>query len=517
MSKQIRKTPPSSSDKGQVKGTEEAQNKQVLSHEFQELADHIREEVLGNNRVVALEHDKVLDKILEEAKPFNIRERLNMEGCDPKEINSKHLKILTIDEVKRIARTLGYCIGYNSGSIFLFNGEYWKEVENTRFVDFLVRIVKKLKFPWSIRKDAYFIKNLMFQFHTLALILDREQDLSTVKVNLKNGTYWISPTEKKLKQFNERDFIKYQLPFEFNPEATAPKWENYLNQVLPEKELQNVLSEYLGYVFIRNDSSVLKFEKVLILFGGGANGKSVAFHVVDAVIGKDNITNYSLQSLTDSTGYYRAKIGNCLLNYATEITGKLDVDNFKKIASGEPIEARLPYGEPFNLRQYGKLIFNCNELPRNVEQTNAFFRRFLIIPFKVTIPEEKQNKRLHLDIIESELDGVFNWILDGLERLISQGGFTPSPLIEEELKRYKTESDSVKCFLEGCGYDLVNKYGGFETLKDLYNEYREYCGEEGSLPVKKLNFRKRLEADGIPVERRGIGNVVLIEKRSAIK
>ena len=33
------------------------------------------------------------------------------------------------------------------------------------------------------------------------------------------------------------------------------------------------------------------------------------------------------------------------------------------------------------MTDYGKLMFNCNELPKEVEQTNAFFRRFIIIPF----------------------------------------------------------------------------------------------------------------------------------------
>ena len=65
---------------------------------------------------------------------------------------------------------------------------------------------------------------------------------------------------------------------------------------------------------------------------------------------------------------------------------------FKQMVSGEPVEARLPYGQPFILRQYAKLIFNRNELPKDVEHSNAYYRRFLIIPFDVTIPEHEQDK-----------------------------------------------------------------------------------------------------------------------------
>src|SRR5690606_16817975 len=110
-------------------------------------------------------------------------------------------------------------------------------------------------------------------------------------------------------------------------------------------------------------------------------------------------------------GYARAMLANKLLNYATEINGKLETSTFKQLVSGEPVEARLPYGEPFTLTNYAKLIFNCNELPKDVEQTHAYFRRFLIVPFEVTIPGTEQDKELSKKIIESELSGVFNWVL----------------------------------------------------------------------------------------------------------
>lgn len=115
--------------------------------------------------------------------------------------------------------------------------------------------------------------------------------------------------------------------------------------VLPQTELQSVLAEYLGYIFFK--SSSLKLEKVLLLYGTGANGKSVLFEIISALLGSESTTNFSLQSLTDEKGYQKAMIANKLLNYASEINGKLEASMFKKLISGEPVEARLPYG---NLR-----------------------------------------------------------------------------------------------------------------------------------------------------------------------
>ena len=251
--------------------------------------------------------------------------------------------------------------------------------------------------------------------------------------------------------------------------------------------------------FLGCDKNVLKEEKALVLYGGGANGKSVFFEIVSALLGDQNISNFSLQSLTNENGYFRAKLANKLVNYASEINGKLESSIFKQLVSGEPVEARLPYGQPFTLKQYAKLIFNCNELPKDVEQTNAFFRRFLIIPFNVTIPPEKQDKNLHNKIIENELSGVFNWVLEGLNRLLEQKGFSKCSAAEEAVAEYKKQSDSVKMFVEENNFVISpNEY---TLIKELYPHYRQYCSEDGYKAVSKVNFSKRLKNFNIIVQR----------------
>ena len=86
-----------------------------------------------------------------------------------------------------------------------------------------------------------------------------------------------------------------------------------------------------------------------------------------------------------------------IVNYGTDIKlTKIDAGMFKTMASGEPIEARLPYREPFMMTDYAKLIFNVNRMDSaNIEHTHGFYRRLLIIPFNVTIPDDEQDRDLH--------------------------------------------------------------------------------------------------------------------------
>ncbi len=190
----------------------------------------------------------------------------------------------------------------------------------------------------------------------------------------------------------------------------------------------------MGYLFIK--PAVLKLEKVLLLYGTGANGKSVFFDVMMALLGGGaNVSNASLESITKDKDYTRAMLANKLVNYASEISTKLDPSTFKTLSSGEPISARMIYGPPFTTN-YAKMIFNCNELPKETEQNHGFYRRFLIVPFDVTIPDREQDKELAQRIISSELSGVFNWVLDGLDRLLKNKQFTESSVVRQKVEDY---------------------------------------------------------------------------------
>src|SRR5690606_22459170 len=145
--------------------------------------------------------------------------------------------------------------------------------------------------------------------------------------------------------------------------------------------------------------------------------------------------------------------------------------------SGEPVDARLPYGEPFTLTHYGKLIFNCNELPRMVEHTHAFFRRFLIVPFGVTIPEEEQDRELAHKIISGGLAGLLTRVMGGLRGVLGEKGFTASEGVERMLQGYREESNSVALFLEE--QQLVRPVDSHITVGDLYASYRVFRLESG--------------------------------------
>lgn len=418
----------------------------------------------------------------------------------------KHYYIATIHEINDVAIANNWAIVEHNECIYLYNGSFWGRIEDQKFKVFLGKVAAKLGVPKIINDHYVFRDNLMKQFKATQIFPSPEIDNDKIYINLKdcilqieNGIVSKIPKNKEL-------FITYELPYNYEPEATCVKFLIFLNQVVPDISTQNLLAEYIGYLFIRNGSKSIKAEKILILFGSGANGKSVFGEIIKALLGIFNVSAYSLQQLTAEKGHHRAEIENKLLNLGTEIGSKLDADTLKKLASGESIEAERKYKNPFIMDNYAKMIFNCNQLPKDVEHTEAYFRRFLIVPFNVTIPEEKQDKELINKIVSTELPGILNWALSGLNRLLSQGKFTVSKESQETLKRYKIDTDPVLLFLEEL--NIVKSNDSYYTLKALFDAYNEFSSEYRFKSITKQTFKARLIANGFLISRLKAGLVI---------
>lgn len=421
-----------------------------------------------------------------------------------RKLTQKELIVCVIDELLKIAEEFKWGLCKMNGFIYIYTGEFWTLVETEDFKCFLGDAAWLMGLRKTDAKFYLFQDQLYQQFMVSARLNIEMKSSESALINLKNGTFEVSPQGTRLRDFSSKDALTYQLPFQFDETAESPIFRAYLNRVLPNEGLQNILAEFIGYIFSKH----LKLEKCLLLYGSGANGKSVFFDIVNALLGQQNISNFTLSNLGEE--HNRALIGDKLLNYGSEIKGSIEADIFKQLVSGEPIQCRLKYGNSFTLRNYAKLCFNCNELPKEVEQTEAFFRRFLIIPFNETIPEGERNPDLANEIIESELSGVFNWVLQGLQRLLTQKRFSDSEIVSAAVKHYKQQTDSVFQFLEESGYYKSSTSN--TLLKYIFPQYRTYCHNNGLSPLGKPNFSRRLILLGYFLTRRSNGMVVNLDQ-----
>lgn len=442
---------------------------------------------------------QIFKNILETIEPIDLREKVGHKAeLKDEQLKDSHYLISIVEEMVEKAQNLGLDLCTRNGFIYLFNSQYWEQVHELEMKIFLREV--SLKMAIDRYKAIHYAFNdvLLKQFYASLgkLVYDADQH---IKINLQNGTFLFGD-KRELRDFNKEDFLTYLLEFPYDEAATAPMFETYLNKVLPDISCQNILAEYLGYVFTKGH----KQQKCLLLYGSGSNGKSVFFDIVKALIGSKNLSTWSLRNLGDEN--CRALISNKLLNYSSEMDAQINKETFKQLVSGEPLQARLKYKDSFTIENYAKLMFNCNELPKDVEFNNAYFRRFIIVPFTETIPEAEQDKDLANKIIAKELSGIFNWILTGLVRLINQGKFSESEIADNALKEFQQDADSVYQFLNA--YNYKKNDAAKTRFMQLYHEYQEFCKNNGYRSLNTGNFRRRLEALNIYIKRVQNGNIV---------
>ncbi|MCK6695793.1 MAG: DNA primase, partial [Thermoanaerobaculia bacterium] len=288
----------------------------------------------------AAPHREILLRLLSMVKPVDFRKMAGLEEKPDEKLQKKHYIVVSVEEVLRLARLNNWALCRNGDLLYLYNGAYWSQLTADEVQTFLGEAARSMGIDRIDSCHYEFREKLYKQFLAVAYLPKPEPNRGSVLINLQNGTLEISRDGAKRRDFRAEDFLTYQLPFAYDPDAAAPVFHRYLNEVLPDEEKRRVVAEYLAYIFVK--PSFLKLEKALILYGSGANGKSVLFEVVEALLGRENVSNYSLQSLTDDKGYSRAKIVGKLVNYASEINASLEAAVFKALTSGEPVEARLP-------------------------------------------------------------------------------------------------------------------------------------------------------------------------------
>lgn len=448
---------------------------------------------------VIKEPEQVLNGLLEEISPINVRELLDLpDGVDTRQ---KHIIVATIKNLLEVAERNKWNLAKVFDYVYVYNGQFWQQLDKEEMKSFLGKAAVRMGFPDYEVRHYEFKDKLLRQFLSDAYLPAPLSAPDRVLINLQNGTMEFTAGWWQLREFRPAEFMTYQLPFSYIPAAECPMFDKYLQEVLPDENTRLVLQEFSGYIFTH-----LNLEKMLMLVGTGANGKSVFFNIISAIVGEQNMLNYSLGLFSHE--YNRAKLTNVLLNYSSEKGTELNPDTFKALVSGEPLQAREPYGKPFTLNNKVRFIINANELPRETEHTEAYFRRYLIIPFDVTITKEQRDIDLADNIIANELSGVFNWLLRGLERIIDKREFTYCEKSEKALEDFRLKSDSVALFVEEFNYVATDS--DKTPLFDLYKDYRRFCVDDGYKAVGKNKFSARLEKMGFIKTRMSSGSMAFL-------
>ena len=317
----------------------------------------------------------------------------------------------------------------------------------------------------------------------LNLLAPEQVQASSNLIALGNGIFNIAT--KQLQDFNPKIIIKNKIPINYNPEAYSEIVDITLNKICcNDKQLRLLIEEMIGYTLFRRN----ELGKCFILTGNGNNGKSTLLDVIQAMLGEDNLSSVSLKDLGERFKTYQLE--GKLANIGDDISNKYIDDNetFKKLVTGEKVNVERKGKDPFDFRNYSKLIFSANDLPRINDLSDGLKRRLIFIPFNAKFSKHDPDFDPFIKdklLTNESLEYLLKIGISALERVLKNNGFTASKASQEIWKQYEEVNNPVIAFLED------NKINN-EPTKDIYLRYSLYCNESGLRSLSRIAFSREV-------------------------
>ena len=309
--------------------------------------------------------------------------------------------------------------------------------------------------------------------------------MQTDRIHVANGTYFLDG-----RYTYKKEFCLNRLKVAYNEDASKPeRFLSFLNDLLYPEDIPT-LQEFLGYCLLPTN----KAQKMMVITGNGGEGKSRLGLVMRSILG-DNMNNGSIQSL-EKNRFFRANQEYKLLMVDDDmkmaalpetsylktmvtLEGKMDVE-----WKGKQGEQRIIYCR--------FLCFGNGPLTALYDRSFGFHRRQLILSVKDRDANRVDDPYLS-DKLEMEAEGIFLWMLEGLNRLIANNyNFTESEQAQKNLEEAFADSNNIPAFLESSGYIRFEE-GCQATSVHIYTAYLRWCKDNLEKPLSANTFKQYLK------------------------
>lgn len=387
----------------------------------------------------------------------------------------------------------------------VWNGSRWEEDAHGQIVEYAKQTARSIYAEAQVEPDAEKSRKIaqhgiksqsrqcikamveLAQSEPGIPVLPSQFDQDNMLFNCSGGVIDLQSGE--LVQHAPQYLISKIAPVEHAPEASCPQWLKFLDRVMDGNlELIEFLQKAVGYSLTGDITEQVFF----LLYGTGANGKSVFLEVLRRLVGE-----YGMQ--TDFTTFLKregegvrndlARLKGARFVTASEMESGRQLSEvvIKQVTGGEPISARFLFGEYFDFTPTFKVFLATNHKPQIKNQDNGIWRRVRLIPFTVTIPESERDPKL-VEKLGQELPGILNWALEGCRKWLAEGLGCPDD-IREATEDYKADMDVLGDFLSEC-CDIGPGYQA--SLGEIFNAYEEWCKGRSVVQLGKQIFNDML-------------------------
>ena len=350
------------------------------------------------------------------------------------------------------------------------------------------------------------IRAMLFLSQSATPVSPAELDQDPYRLNCRNGT--LDLRTGQLGQHRREDFVTKLVPIDYNPDATAPRWFQFLEQVFEgDQDLIQFVQRAAGYSLL----GVQPEHVMLILHGGGRNGKGIFLETLRNVLGDDYARTAPVSMLLarDQEGIPNdlAGLKGTRLVMASEPNEgrRLDEGKIKALTGGDTMTARFMRGEFFDFRPGFTLWLSTNHRPVIRGTDEGIWSRLRLVPFGVRfyLPDEPMPEGLPddcradmklADQLRKEYAGILTWMVKGCLNWQQLGSLGTPEKVRKATQAYREQEDVLGSFLRDC---CALEPTASAAAKDLYQAYKDWTEASGERQISQIVLGKRLQEKGL--------------------
>ena len=299
-----------------------------------------------------------------------------------------------------------------------------------------------------------------------------------ITINLATGTTY---------QAKREDLITKALGAAHDPAAKCPRWIEHLGEVFGgDTEMIAFIKRAVGYCLTGD----IREQKIFLLHGAGANGKSVTLSTLGKLLGDYAGTTpfETFDAETREARHDMAKLKGARFVSVIETNEdrKLNEARIKAITGGDLVTGEAKYQMPFDYYPMYKVWLAMNHLPIIRGNDRGIWRRIFLIEFGKSFEGRED---LTLDkTLEHELPGILNWAIEGAREWITNGLKPPNSVLEAT-NQYRRDMDLVGQWIEA---RTIEKQEAETEAAAAYQNYGQWCLANGYRAETQGGFGRRM-------------------------
>lgn len=323
-------------------------------------------------------------------------------------------------------------------------------------------------------------------------------------VCVKNGLINVKTLE--FKSHTPEVVVRNKIDIDYYEQTENEEIDTIMNNLaVNDSDIVQLLYEMIGYCIYRG----MPFQKVFILVGNGANGKSTLLNMVTKLLGEENVSHVDLKEIAGNR-FGKAELYGKLANIADDCSSSYleDTSVIKRITGETYTSIEFKGQNSFSTKINTKTILSYNTIPRMNDTTDGLSRRLVIIPlnavFKKGLPNYDPyiSKKLKK---KENLEYVLYKSIQAISKVLSRLDFTIPDSVRGRTNEYLIENNPVLNFI----YD-VYEAESFEDIpcNEVYEAFNCWKIENGlktdmsmtrfGTEMKKLGYeRKQVKKNGV--------------------